>query len=125
MFFAWSGAVLLLCISVLYLFLAMGQPLGYLAWGGKHMKSLPQSLRVQSAVSIPAQLFAAFVLFKLGGVLSSSDLSLLRIFGYIFMVFFLLNTVMNLLSKSQYERWIMTPIALWIAFSFIYVLWIQ
>lgn len=124
MFFVWSGAVLLICISLLYLSLAFGKPFGFLAWGGKHMKSLPQPLRIQSAVSIPAQLFAAYVLLKLGGVLSSSDLGVLTVFGYIFLAFFLINTLMNALSKSRYEQWVMTPIALWISFSFIYVLFL-
>jgi len=124
MIIAISGAVLLVFVSVLYVLLALGKPLGYLAWGGKHLNALPKELRVQSAVSIPAQLFATFVLLKLGAVFSDKSSVIVLIFGYVFMSFFLINTVMNALSKSNYERFIMTPIALWICLCFAYVLFL-
>ena len=124
MIIAISGASLLFLVSILYLLLALGKPLGFLAWGGKHVTTLPKELRIQSAVSIPAQLFATYVLLKLGGVFSNDISILIIVFGYIFMGFFLINTFMNALSKSNYEKFIMTPIAFWICLSFVYVLFI-
>ena len=125
MIIAFSGAILLFSISVLYLLLALGKPLGYLAWGGNHLQKLPKELRIQSAVSIPGQLFAIFVLLKLGIVFTNQGGIFILVFGYVFMIFFLINTVLNVLSKSNYEKYIMTPIALWIALCFAYVLFIQ
>lgn len=124
MIIAISGAILLFSVSVVYLLLAVGKPLGYLAWGGAHLHELPKELRIQSAVSIPAQLFAIYVLLKLGNVFTNQGGTIILVFGYVFMIFFLINIVFNALSKSIYEKYIMTPIALWISLCFIYVLFI-
>ena len=113
------GSVLLFLIVCLYAALSLGAPLGYLAMGGKDKGVLPKDKRIQTAVSIPAQLLAIFVLLSFGGVFSEPGL-VIRIFGYIFSVFFTVNVIMNLMSESKYEKYIMTPIAAIIAFSFIY-----
>ena len=125
MIIAFSGAILLFAISILYFLLSLGKPLGYLAWGGKYFQELPKELRIKSAVSIPGQLFAIYILLKLGNVFTIQDEIIILVFGYVFMIFFLINTVLNVLSKSNYEKYIMTPIALWIALWFAYVLFIQ
>lgn len=124
MVFAIGGAILLVAISILYVLLFLGKPLGFLAWGGKYPDVLPDKLRFQSLVSIPAQLFAAFILLSLANVFSNDTSNLITIFAYIFMVFFFINTIMNLLSSSFYEKTIMTPVAFWIFFSFVYMLFI-
>ncbi len=119
------GGILLGLISVLYLLLGLGAPLGYLAWGGKHRKTLPKQLRVQSLLSIPAQLFAIYVLLRLGNVFSEpTSIFIFIVFGYIFMIFFTINIVMNLVSRSVIEKAVMTPITIYIVFAFIYVLFI-
>lgn len=120
-----SGSILLFLIAILYFLLFLKMPLGYLAWGGRYKGVLPDNLRVQSAISIPAQLFAIFVLLKLGGIFSGQPSTFIMIFGYVFMAFFLINTVMNLMSQSKYEKFIMTPVALWIFFCFLYLLIIK
>ncbi len=119
MVFAIISSVLLLFIVVLYILLALKAPLGFLAWGGEHKGVLPKEKRIQTIISVPAQLFSIYVLLKIGGVFSDVNV-VITIFGYIFSVFFTLNVFTNLLSKSKYEKYIMTPIAFIIAFSFIY-----
>jgi len=116
------GVVLLGMVSILYLLLGLGAPLGFIAWGGKYEGKLPKNIRIQSIVSIPAQLFAAFVLLYIGGIVGSNDSVLLRIFGYVFMVYFFLNILMNLASKSKYETYIMTPVAVLVFICFVYAL---
>lgn len=68
MFISISGSILLFFITILYFLLALKAPLGYLAWGGKYKGVLPDNLRVQSALSIPAQLFAIYILLNLSSV---------------------------------------------------------
>lgn len=125
MFISIIGSILLFFIAILYFLLALKAPLGHLAWGGKYKGVLPDNLRVQSALSIPAQLFAIYILLNLGSVFSEQPSTFIEVFGYIFMVFFFINTLMNLMSKSKYEKIIMTPLAFWIFFSFLYLLIIK
>jgi NADH:ubiquinone oxidoreductase subunit 6 (subunit J) len=111
-------------ISILYLLLFLGKPLGFLAWGGQYERELPKKMRIQSALSIPAQWFAILVLFSLGQVFSLDTNNIIIFFGYIYMAFFFVNAILNFLSKSYYEKMIMTPIALWVSFSFFYLLFL-
>jgi hypothetical protein len=118
------GAISLSFIIILYILLALGQPLGFLAMGGRYEGKLPDKMRVQVAISIPAQLFALYVMLKIGEVIGSDPSQLIRTFANVFMVYFLINTVMNLLSKSYFERMIMTPIALYLSFVYFYALYL-
>lgn len=113
-------SVVFLCfIIILYLLLSLGFPLGFLAMGGRDVGVLPKKKRVQTLVSIPAQVFAIYVLLSLSGVVFEKTL-LITIFGVVYSLFFTANVVMNILSKSKYERIIMTPIAFVVASSFVY-----
>lgn len=118
------GSILLAYIAILYFLLAIGQPLGFLAWGGQYQGVLPKQLRLLSALSIPFQLFAAFILLVLAGSFPGLDYGFIPILGYVFTGFFFINSGLNLLSKSFFERHIMTPIALFIVFSYLYILFI-
>jgi hypothetical protein len=113
-------SVVFLCfIIILYLLLSLGFPLGFLAMGGRDLGVLPKEKRVQTLVSIPAQVFAIYVLLSLSGVVFEKTI-LITIFGVVYSLFFTANVVMNILSKSKYERVIMTPIAFVVASSFVY-----
>lgn len=116
------GSGLLIMISILYLFVGLGAPYGFLVMGGKHQKALPPKMRIQVLVSIPIQLLAVYTLLFLGGLITDSTSTFIRVIGYFFMIFFTLNIFMNLASKSKYEKWIMTPAALLIAISFVFAL---
>jgi hypothetical protein len=118
------SSVLVFMISILYLLLFLGKPLGFLAWGGQYEEELPKKMRIQSALSIPAQWFAILVLLSLGQVFSLDADNIIIFFGYIYMAFFFVNAILNFLSKSYYEKMIMTPIALWVSFSFFYLLFL-
>jgi len=118
------GSILLFSISILYFLLVLGKPYGFLAWGGKHMTTLPKDAKIQTGLSIPVQLLAIYTLLKKGTVLGSSGGLIITIFSYIFMIMFFFNIVTNLSSKSKYEKLIMTPIAAFVCFSFGYVLFL-
>ena len=109
---------LLICFQLL---LAAGLPLGRAAWGGEHCV-LPANLRWGSV-------FAALILALAGYmVLARADLvrpgresRAARIVTWAFTAYFALNTVMNLLSQSPPERYIMTPVSAVLVVCFILV----
>ena len=53
--------VVVICamISIFQLLLAIGVPLGYLAFGGKHEKKLPNKLRIMSIIAICVFIFTS------------------------------------------------------------------
>lgn len=108
-------------IIILYVALVAGAPLGFLAMGGKHKKVLPLNMKIMVLASIPVQMLAVLVIYQLT---VSNQVMLFRILGHIFMVIFSLNTLSNLVSKSKYEKIIMTPLAMFVSFVFYYYLYI-
>jgi hypothetical protein len=110
---------LLFLVSILYLSAGLKAPVGKFIWGGQYDGVLPKKERTSSLLSIPAQWFAIYTLLVVSGTITVENLSILFVtFAYIFMVYFLLNTIMNLMSKSIYEKVIMTPVALIITVAF-------
>ena len=53
--------VLSVIISLFQLLLAIGMPLGYLAFGGKHEKKLPNNLRIMSIIAICVFIFTSLI----------------------------------------------------------------
>ncbi len=112
------ASVLLLLLAVFQLLLAMGVPWGRAAWRGVH-RILPGRLRIASLAAVPVLLVAVWV------VLARSDLAApgasplgIRMLAWAFAVYFSLNTVGNLASRSEIEKWLMTPVALALATCF-------
>ncbi len=106
---------LLILLVVFQILLAAGAPFGHFAWGGQH-KTLPRKLRVSSALSIVIYvMFALFILSRAGiwqlipqG--SFLDISLWVMGGYL-----VIGVLMNAMSHSKPERYVMTPTALILA----------
>lgn len=114
------------CLALLGLFqlaLALGAPWGAYVWGGTDSGVLPRNKRIGSALSLLVLGLMAVFALDLAGfvVLWPNWVSLIGMwvtFGY-----FLLNTVLNLLSKSRLERIFMTPVsALFAVVSFLIAL---
>ena len=99
-------------LGAFQLALAAGAPWGRLAWGGGHAR-LPAALRIGSLVSILIYaVFAIIVLERAGliAVLPSPDIARMGIgviAGYL-----ALGIVMNAISRSPPERFVMTPVAI-------------
>lgn len=112
------AAVLLVVGSGFQVLLALGAPLGHVAWGGGPPR-LPTRLRW-------ASLGAAFILALAGWiVLARADVvepgpepPWVRAFTWIFAGLFALNTVGNLASGSSLERRVMTPLTLALTICF-------
>lgn len=118
--FAIAGLVLLAALAIFQITLAAGAPLGRFAWGGRH-DVLPPKLRVGSAVAVA--IYAVFALFLLSeaGLISVVGEPLLTIGMWVILVYLALSGLLNLFSRSRFERTVMTPAALALAVLFLLV----
>ena len=110
--------VLLMCFQLL---LALGKPMGRAAWGGEH-RVLPTNLRWSSLAAVFILALAAWmVLARAGLVLPAANVLAIKILTWVFTGYFLFSTIMNILSRSPLERFIMTPAAVVIGVCFAWV----
>jgi len=101
---------------ILYVLLSLGLPYGEFAMGGRH-RIMPPQMRVACGVSVVIQLIAILYLLQAGNVISIG-LPFDRRVCYFFAVYLILNTIMNLLSRSMKEKLVMTPLSLITAICF-------
>ncbi len=118
-FLALLATAILAGLAVFQFALTCGAPLGRFAWGGKH-EVLPSNLRVWSVASILLYaIFAMFILSAASVVSIIPEGSLLRNGMIVFSGYFVLGTVVNLISPSKPERLVMTPVAAVLAVTFL------
>ena len=105
------GAVLLLAVAIMEVLLIIGLPLGEFTMGGRH-KVLPPMYRIFAASSIILQLFGATMLLQGGGLMNMWFAGkVIKIICFVFAGFFAVNTIMNIISPSKKEKYVMTPLA--------------
>lgn len=105
------GAVLLLTVAIMEVLLIIGLPLGEFTMGGRH-KVLPPMYRIFAASSIILQLFGAAMLLQGGGLMNMWFAGkVIKIICFVFAGFFAVNTIMNIISPSKKEKYVMTPLA--------------
>lgn len=105
------GAVLLLAVAIMEVLLIIGLPLGEFTMGGRH-KVLPPMYRIFAASSIILQLFGAAMLLQAGGLMNMWFAGkVIKIICFVFAGFFAVNTIMNIISPSKKEKYVMTPLA--------------
>ena len=106
------GSALLLIVAVMEVLLIAGLPLGEFTMGGRH-KVLPMPYRFAAASSILLQIFGALMMLQGAGFMNMwFGVTPTRIICYVFAGFFAVNTVMNFISPSKKEKYVMTPLAL-------------
>ncbi len=106
-----TGAVLLLAVAVMEILLIFGLPLGEFTMGGRY-KVLPPMYRMFAASSVILQLFGAAMILQGGGLMNMWFASkVIKIICFVFAGFFAVNTVMNIISPSKKEKYVMTPLA--------------
>lgn len=113
---AWIGSITFLGAVILYILLSLGLPYGEFAMGGRH-RIMPPQMRVACGVSVVIQLIAILYLLQAGNVISIG-VPFDRRVCYFFAVYLMLNTIMNLLSRSMKEKLVMTPLSLITAICF-------
>ena len=110
------AVILLIVVAVFQLALALGAPLGYAAWGGRHQGVLPARLRIASAVAglVIYPLIIVLVLAAAG--LISADWLPVDATAVMWglAVFLALGALANFASRSPRERF-WGPVALAIA----------
>ena len=106
-----TGAVLLLAVAVMEILLIFGLPLGEFTMGGRY-KVLPPMYRMFAASSVILQLFGAAMILQGGGLMNMWFAGkVIKIICFVFAGFFAVNTVMNIISPSRKEKYVMTPLA--------------
>lgn len=114
-FAALAAGSVLACLAVFQALLIAGAPLGLFAWGGQH-RVLPRKLRISSAVSILTYgLFGYAAMAKAGLAAPVVDGSVLDVAMWVLTGYFALGVVLNAISRSKPERFVMTPAALLLA----------
>ena len=108
----WIAVSLFLGMMIFQLLLAVGLPLGNMAWGGNH-RILPLKLRISSLLSAGLFILAAVVFLQKAKIISVFNWDLgVNILAWFFVVLFGLSILGNLTSNSGLEKKIMTPIAI-------------
>lgn len=92
--------------------LAAGAPWGRAAWGGAHEGRLPAGLRIASGVAALVWIAGALVVLgRVGYEVSALALSVTRWGTWVLFGLLVLGAVMNLASRSRWERFLWSPIA--------------
>lgn len=104
-----AATIVLAALAVFQLALALGAPLGRLAWGGGHER-LPTRLRIGSAVSIVLYAVFAAILLDRAGVVDVIPDGASRIAAWVITGYFVLGIPLNAISRSRSERFVMTPV---------------
>ena len=97
---------------------ACGLPLGEFTMGGQH-KILPKKFRVAAVISAAIQMFAMIIILQAGGFVSLwLPFQITKGICFFFAAYLSLNIIMNLMSKSKKEKYVMTPLSLIAAICF-------
>ena len=109
--FSILGAVLFGVIVTMTVLVACGLPLGEFTMGGQH-KILPKKFRVVAVILAAIQVFAMIIILQAGGFISLwLSFKLTKYICFFFAIYLSLNTIMNMISKSRKEKYVMTPLS--------------
>lgn len=112
------GTCLCVVVIILSILLICGLPLGELTMGGQ-FKVFPKKLRILLIIQLVLQVFFAIIILQVGGYISLwFSYNVTRIICIIMAVYLSLNTVVNFISKSKKEKYIMTPLSFVMAICF-------
>ena len=112
------GAVLFGIIAIMTVLVACGLPLGEFTMGGQH-KILPKKLRVAAVISVAIQIFAMIIILQAEGFISLwLSFKVTKYICFYFAAYLSLNTIMNMISKSRKEKYVMPPLALSVGICF-------
>ena len=110
--FSILGAVLFGVIATMTILVACGLPLGEFTMGGQH-RILPKKLRVVAVISVAIQIFAMIIILQAGSFIPLwFSFKITKYICFFFATYLSLNTILNMLSKSRKEKYLMTPISL-------------
>lgn len=105
------GACMFSIVIVLSILIIIGLPLGELTMGGQY-RVFPKKLRIILVSQLILQVWFVITILQMGGHLSlwfSNGTT--KIIGIVMAVYLSLNTIMNAVSKSKKEKYVMTPLS--------------
>ena len=112
------GACAFSIVIILSILIIIGLPLGELTMGGQY-KVFPKKLRFVLFTQLFLQVFFVIIILQMGGIIPLwFSYNVTRIISICMSIYLSLNALMNLVSKSKKERYIMTPLSLIAAICF-------
>ena len=105
------GASVFSVVIVLSFLIICGLPLGELTMGGQY-KVFPKRLRIILVTQLLLQIFFVVIILQMGGFIPLwFSESATKIICIVMAVYLSFNTVLNLISRSKKEKYIMTPLS--------------
>lgn len=112
------GALLMLVVIILSILLLFGLPLGELTMGGQY-RVFPKKLKMLLVTQLVLQIFFVIIILQMGGYIPLwFSYNVTRIICILMAVYLSLNTVINFISKSKKEKYIITPLSFVTAICF-------
>ncbi len=112
------GAILMLVVIILSILLLCGLPLGELTMGGQY-RVFPKKLKMLLVTQLVLQIFFVIIILQVGRYIPLwFSYNVTRIICIIMAVYLSLNTVINFISKSKKEKYIITPLSFVTAICF-------
>ena len=116
--FSYIVAMIFLVISIMEVLLILGFPLGELTMGGQY-KVYPGKLRIVLVVQLILQVFFVITILQAGGFMPLwFSYKSTKIVCIVMAVYLSLNVVLNFISKSKKEKYVITPLSLMTAICF-------
>lgn len=112
------GACAFSIVIILSILIICGFPLGEFTMGGQY-KIFPKKLRILLVSQLVIQVFFIVVILQMGGFITLwFSHNVTKIIGIVMAIYLSLNTVMNFISKSRKEKYLMTPLSFVTAICF-------
>ena len=112
------GAGLCLVVIILSVLIICGLPLGELTMGGQY-KVYPKKMKIVLIAQLLIQVFFVIIILQAGGFMPLwFSYKITKIVCIVMAGYLSLNVVMNFISKSKKEKYIMTPLSLLTAICF-------
>lgn len=105
------GVCTFFVIIILSILIICGLPLGELTMGGSY-RVFPKKLRLLLITQLVLQIFFMVIILQAGGFLGLFfSHKVTKVIGIIMAVYLSLNVVVNAISKSRKEKYIITPLS--------------
>jgi hypothetical protein len=90
--------------------LALGAPWGEYAMGGRYPGKLPSNLRIAAVIQMAVLALLALIVFVRSGLGFDTFFPASRVAIWFVVAFFVLGTILNLVTPSKRERMIWAPV---------------
>ncbi|MGL6200584.1 MAG: hypothetical protein ACRC3H_16770 [Lachnospiraceae bacterium] len=105
------GASVFLIVIVLSFLIICGLPLGDLTMGGQY-KVFPKKLKIILVIQLILQMFFVVIILQTGGYIPLwFSEKITKIICIVMAIYLSFNTVMNFISRSKKEKYVMTPLS--------------